>query len=64
MIISVSAITRELVLACRQLGLVVTETLAAFVAVTIVNSATGTFYVAKQLEEADEAVTRIANLPA
>jgi len=53
MIISVSAITRELVLACRQLGLVVTETLAAFVAVTIVNSATGTFYVAKQLEEAD-----------
>jgi hypothetical protein len=32
---------------------VVTETLAAFVAVTIVNSATGTFYVAKQLEEAD-----------
>jgi len=53
MIISVSAITRELVLACRQLGLVVTETLAAFVAVTIVNSATGTFYVAKPLEEAD-----------
>jgi hypothetical protein len=53
MIISVSAITRELVLACRQLGLVVTETLAAFVAVTIVNSATGTFYVAKPLEEGD-----------
>lgn len=53
MIISVSAITKELVLACRQLGLVVTETLAAFVAVTIVNPATGTFYVAKPLDEAD-----------
>jgi hypothetical protein len=53
MIISVSAITKELVLACRQLGLVVTETLAAFVAVTILNPSTGTFYVAKPLEEAD-----------
>jgi len=52
-LIGLNAITKELVLACRQLGLVVSETLAAFVASTIVNPADGAFFVEKNLEEND-----------
>lgn len=50
-LIGLTAITKELVLACRQLGLVVSEILAAFIASTVVNSATGAFFVEKNLEE-------------
>lgn len=53
MIIGLTAITKELVLACRQLGLTVSETLAAFVASTIANPATGAFFVDKSLGEND-----------
>ncbi|CAD7949831.1 unnamed protein product [Amoebophrya sp. A120] len=42
--ISLNAITKELVLACRQLGLSVSESLAALVARTIFNNATSAFY--------------------
>lgn len=52
-LIGLNAITKELVLACRQLGLVVSETLASFVASTIVNPADGAFFVEKNLEEND-----------
>jgi hypothetical protein len=55
-LIGLTAITKELVLACRQLGLVVSEILAAFIASTVVNTATGTFYVEKNLEENDARV--------
>ena len=58
MLIGFSAITKELVLACRQLDLKVDDTLAALVARTIVNKADGTgtsFYSENQggLEEAE-----------
>lgn len=55
-LIGLTAITKELVLACRQLGLVVSEILAAFIASTVVNSTTGAFYVEKNLEENDARV--------
>jgi len=55
-LIGLTAITKELVLACRQLGLVVSEILAAFIASTVVNTATGAFYVEKNLEENDARV--------
>jgi len=42
--ISLNAITKELVLACRQLGLTVSESLAALVARTIFNESTASFY--------------------
>ncbi|CAD7940562.1 unnamed protein product [Amoebophrya sp. A25] len=52
--ISLNAITKELVLACRQLGLTVSESLAALVARTIYNEATSSFYAeARGLQEAD-----------
>lgn len=44
MIITLTAITKELVLACRQLGLVISDILASYIASTIVNPATKTFY--------------------
>jgi len=53
MLIGLNAITKELVLACRQLGLVISDTLAAYVASTIVNPTTNSFFINKPLEEAD-----------
>lgn len=57
MLIGLGAITKELVLACRQLGLQITETLAALVARTIINPKDHSFYAeAGSLEEADARV--------
>jgi len=53
MIIGLAAITREIVIACRQIGQAVSDTYAAFVASTIINPNTGTFYVDKSLDEGD-----------
>jgi len=52
-IISFAAIRKELLLACRQLGCAVSETLASLVAATIFNAASGSFYVDSPIEEAD-----------
>merc|ERR1719284_1302720 len=40
-------------LACRQLGHVIPETLAALVASTVINAGVGSFYVERPIEEAD-----------
>uniref|UniRef100_A0A0G4EZJ4 Cilia- and flagella-associated protein 206 n=1 Tax=Chromera velia CCMP2878 TaxID=1169474 RepID=A0A0G4EZJ4_9ALVE len=53
MIIGLAAITREIVIACRQIGQAVSETYAAFIASTILNPASGTFYVDKGLDETE-----------
>ena len=54
MLIGLNAITRELVLACRQLGLQVSDSLASLVARTIFSDAKGTFYAESgSLEEAE-----------
>jgi len=50
--ISLSTISKELMLACRQLGHVVSETLAAVVAATIVNGGDG-FFSEKPIDEND-----------
>lgn len=54
--VSVQTISMELMLACRQLGHVVSETLAALVASTIVNSGSGGFYVDRPIDENDARV--------
>lgn len=54
--VSVQTISMELMLACRQLGHVVSETLAALVASTIVNSSLGSFYVDRPMDENDARV--------
>lgn len=50
--ISIGTISKELMLACRQLGHVVSETLAAIVAATIVNGQDG-FFSEKPIDEND-----------
>ncbi|CEM06710.1 unnamed protein product [Vitrella brassicaformis CCMP3155] len=50
-LISLSVVTREIVTLCRQLGQAVSEAYAAYVATTLLNPATGTFYVDKPLDE-------------
>jgi len=51
--ISIQTISKELMLACRQLGHVVSEALASLVASTIVNGGAGGFYTERQIDEAD-----------
>eukprot|EP00397_Hematodinium_sp_SG-2012_P018759 GEMP01019230.1.p1 GENE.GEMP01019230.1~~GEMP01019230.1.p1 ORF type:complete len:622 (+),score=146.25 GEMP01019230.1:39-1868(+) len=53
MLIGLNAITKEMVLACRQLGLVVNEATAAYIASTIINPVTNAFFIEKSLEETD-----------
>lgn len=52
-VISVLTISKELMLACRQLGHAVSETLATLVASTIVNQTLGSFYVERPIDESD-----------
>mmetsp|Transcript_89570 Transcript_89570/g.256577 ORF Transcript_89570/g.256577 Transcript_89570/m.256577 type:complete len:633 (-) Transcript_89570:94-1992(-) len=52
-IISIQTISKELMLACRQLGRAIPETLAALVASTIVNAAGGGFYVERPIDEGE-----------
>merc|ERR1719277_1509710 len=54
--ISVQTISKELMLACRQLGHVISEALAALVASTIVNTSTGSFFVERPIDEGDARV--------
>lgn len=57
MLIGLPEITKELVLACRQLGLQVSDALAALVARTIFNESEQAFYAeAGNLKEADARV--------
>mmetsp|Transcript_54199 Transcript_54199/g.129118 ORF Transcript_54199/g.129118 Transcript_54199/m.129118 type:complete len:623 (-) Transcript_54199:94-1962(-) len=51
--ISVQLITKELMLACRQLGHVISETLSSLVVSTIVDPRSGTFYVERSIDESD-----------
>eukprot|EP00971_Amphidinium_carterae_P236429 4692125-Amphidinium_carterae.1 len=51
--ISVQLVTKELMLACRQLGHVISEALSALVVSTIVNPSSGAFYVEKPIYESD-----------
>mmetsp|Transcript_141035 Transcript_141035/g.351749 ORF Transcript_141035/g.351749 Transcript_141035/m.351749 type:complete len:635 (+) Transcript_141035:132-2036(+) len=55
-VITIQTISKELMLACRQLGHVIPETLAALVASTIINASIGSFYVERPIEEADARV--------
>lgn len=52
-IIRIQTISKELMLACRQLGHVIPETLAALVASTVVNRNDGIFYVENPIDEND-----------
>jgi hypothetical protein len=52
-VISLVAVRKELLLACRQLGCVVSETLAALITATIFSVNSGGFYVENPLNEAD-----------
>lgn len=52
-VISVQTISKELMLACRQLGHVISEALASLVASTVINAATGGFYVERPIDEND-----------
>jgi len=52
-VISIQTISKELMLACRQLGYVVPEALASLVASTIVNPSTGNFFAERPIEEND-----------
>mmetsp|Transcript_22702 Transcript_22702/g.71413 ORF Transcript_22702/g.71413 Transcript_22702/m.71413 type:complete len:636 (+) Transcript_22702:121-2028(+) len=54
--ISIQTIGKELMLACRQLGHAISETLAALVASTVVNTAMGSFYVERPIDENDARV--------
>eukprot|EP00933_Yihiella_yeosuensis_P014418 TRINITY_DN12951_c1_g2_i1.p1 TRINITY_DN12951_c1_g2~~TRINITY_DN12951_c1_g2_i1.p1 ORF type:complete len:639 (-),score=117.59 TRINITY_DN12951_c1_g2_i1:98-2014(-) len=49
--ISMTTISKELMLACRQLGHVVSDTLATIVACTVVNPDSGGFFSEKPIEE-------------
>lgn len=49
--ISLNAISKELMLACRQLGHVISEALACLVASTIVNTTAPCFYVERPMDE-------------
>jgi hypothetical protein len=51
--ISIQAISKELMLACRQLGQVISETLAALVASTVINTTIGRYYVEGPIDEND-----------
>jgi len=51
--ISIQTIGKELMLACRQLGHAISETLAALVASTVVNASAGSFYVERPIDEND-----------
>lgn len=51
--ISIQVITKELTLACRQLGHVLSETLAALVVSTIIDPNVGSFYVERPIDESD-----------
>lgn len=51
--ISIQTIGKELMLACRQLGHAISETLAALVASTVINESTGGFYVERSIEESE-----------
>lgn len=51
--ISIQTIGKELMLACRQLGHAISETLAALVASTVVNASVGSFYVERPIDEND-----------
>lgn len=55
-VISLQTISKELMLACRQLGHVVPEALATLVASTVVNTSSRTFYAEQQIDEADARV--------
>lgn len=55
-VISIQTISKELMLACRQLGHAIPETLAALVASTVINASIGSFYVERPIEEADARV--------
>jgi len=55
-VISIQAIGKELMLACRQLGHAISETLAALVASTVINLAVGSFYVERPIDEKDARV--------
>jgi len=52
-IVSIQAIGKELMLACRQAGHAISETLAALVASTVVNEEAGGFYVERPIDEKD-----------
>lgn len=54
--IGIQTISKELMLACRQLGHVVSEALAALVASTVINANLGSFYVERPIDEADARV--------
>lgn len=51
--ISIQTISKELMLACRQLGHVISETLAALVASTVINANIGRYYVESPIDEND-----------
>eukprot|EP00448_Togula_jolla_P008310 CAMPEP_0170607356 /NCGR_PEP_ID=MMETSP0224-20130122/21010_1 /TAXON_ID=285029 /ORGANISM="Togula jolla, Strain CCCM 725" /LENGTH=638 /DNA_ID=CAMNT_0010932515 /DNA_START=55 /DNA_END=1972 /DNA_ORIENTATION=- len=51
--VGIGSISKELMLACRQLGQVVSQTLAALVASTVVNPDTGGFWVERTLDEGE-----------
>jgi len=55
-VISIQTISKELMLACRQLGHVVPEALAELVASTVVNASAGGFYSERPIEEAEARV--------
>jgi len=52
-VISLQMISKEVMLVARQLGQVVSETLAALVAATVINSSVGSFYVERPIDEND-----------
>mmetsp|Transcript_72673 Transcript_72673/g.168373 ORF Transcript_72673/g.168373 Transcript_72673/m.168373 type:complete len:634 (-) Transcript_72673:140-2041(-) len=54
--IGIQTIGKELMLACRQLGHAISETLAALVASTVVNATSGGFYVERPLDDVDARV--------
>lgn len=53
MIIGLAAVTREIVIACRQIGQSVADSYAALIASHMVNPNTGTFFVDNPLDEND-----------
>mmetsp|Transcript_19294 Transcript_19294/g.34404 ORF Transcript_19294/g.34404 Transcript_19294/m.34404 type:complete len:636 (-) Transcript_19294:64-1971(-) len=52
-VISLQMISKEVMLVARQLGQVVSETLAALVAATVINRSVGSFYVERPIDEND-----------
>lgn len=52
-VISLQMISKEVMLVTRQLGQVVSETLASLVAATVINQSMGSFYVERPIDEND-----------